>query len=170
MSTIARPHVPAVFEHLLTRVAEACRRHYGSRLVSLAVFGSVGRGTPRPDSDIDLLIVAEPLPDGRTARVDEFSLVETGLRHALQEAANAGVTTSLSPVFKRPQELAARSLLMLDWTEDARMLHDPDGVLAQALDRLRARLTALGARRLWRGNAWYWDLKPDYRPGDIFEL
>ena len=24
------------------------------------------------------------------------------------------------------------------------------------------------ARRL--GNAWYWDLKPDYKPGDVFDL
>jgi hypothetical protein len=31
-------------------------------------------------------------------------------------------------------------------------------------------LAHLGARRVWLGNAWYWDLKPDYRPGDVFEL
>jgi hypothetical protein len=24
--------------------------------------------------------------------------------------------------------------------------------------------------RIWRGNAWLWDLKPDYQPGDVFEL
>jgi hypothetical protein len=31
-------------------------------------------------------------------------------------------------------------------------------------------LEQLGARRIWRGNAWFWDLKPDYRPGEVFEL
>jgi len=43
-------------------------------------------------------------------------------------------------------------------------------VLLQKLERLRARLAVLGARRIRRGNAWYWDLKPDYRPGDVFSL
>ena len=31
----------------------ACDRHDGARLVSLAVYGSVGRGTPRFDSGAD---------------------------------------------------------------------------------------------------------------------
>jgi hypothetical protein len=35
---------------------------------------------------------------------------------------------------------------------------------------MRDRLDALGSRRIWRGTRWYWDLKPDYRPGMIFEL
>ncbi|HWP57484.1 MAG TPA: hypothetical protein VNL14_06340, partial [Candidatus Acidoferrales bacterium] len=38
------------------------------------------------------------------------------------------------------------------------------------LQRLRERLARLGARRVWRGNAWYWDLKPDFKPGDVFEI
>jgi Nucleotidyltransferase domain len=41
-------------------------------LVALAVFGSVGRGTVREDSDVDFLLVARDLPRGRFARVDEF--------------------------------------------------------------------------------------------------
>jgi predicted nucleotidyltransferase len=55
------------------------QRHYGERLVSLTVFGSVGRGTPRPDSDIDLLLVVKDLPVGRIARVKEFAAIETTL-------------------------------------------------------------------------------------------
>ena len=55
-------------------------------------------------------------------------------------------------------------------TEDARVLFDRAGFLARSLDALRGRLASLGARRIWRGNAWYWDLKPDYVPGEIFEL
>ena len=54
--------------------------------------------------------------------------------------------------------------------EDARILFDRDGFFAAVLERLRARLEALGARRVWRGNAWFWDLKPDYVPGEVFEL
>jgi predicted nucleotidyltransferase len=69
----------AVYESLLSRLLDACRQHYGDRLVSLAVYGSVGRGTPRADSDLDLLIVAERLPSGRVARSEEFRAVEDAL-------------------------------------------------------------------------------------------
>jgi hypothetical protein len=59
---------------------------------------------------------------------------------------------------------------MLDMVDDLVILKDPQGVLGEAMDRLRRRLAALGAKRIWRGNAWYWDLKPDYRIGEVFEL
>lgn len=40
------------FELALKLLTQAVLEVYGSRLVSLAVFGLVGRGTPRPDSDM----------------------------------------------------------------------------------------------------------------------
>ena len=162
--------IRAAYDELVRAVLAACREHYGERLISLAVFGSVGRGTPKPDSDVDLLIVAEPLPDGRRARVEEFDRVEGALKPRLTRMGERGLAPSLSPVFKTPAELRLGSPLLLDMTEDARLLHDRDGVLQAALDRLRARLKELGSRRIWLGSAWYWDLKPDYKPGEIFEL
>ena len=159
-----------IFEALLRHVAEAGQEAYGPRLRALVVFGSVGRGTPRPDSDIDLLIVAEDLPEGRIARVSEFAAVERRLAPALAEAAANGVHTVLSPVFRTPTELQRGSLLMLDLVDDARVLVDRDDTFANAVNRLQARLRDLGARRVWVGNAWYWDLKPDYRIGEVFEL
>jgi hypothetical protein len=54
--------------------------------------------------------------------------------------------------------------------EDARLLVDREAFLAQAFEQFRARLARLGARRIWRGNAWFWDLKPDYKPGEVFTL
>jgi predicted nucleotidyltransferase len=161
-----REHV----ERLLAEVTVAAGRHYGGRLVSVVVFGSMGRGTPRPDSDLDLLIVAEDLPRGRMARVHDFAPVEAAVQQRLAEGRQAGFFTECSPVFKTPDEVRAGSPLFLDMVEDARILHDRDGFFAGAMDRLRARLAALGARRIWRGNAWFWDLKPDYRPGEVFEL
>jgi predicted nucleotidyltransferase len=160
----------ARFDELLNALVVACQRHYGQRLVSLAVFGSVGRGTPRPDSDVDLLIVAEDLPRGRVARVGDFVRVEADMADVLRRLRSVGVTSELSPVLKTPSEVEQGSPLFLDMLEDARILVDRGGFLMQAFERLRARLTQLGARRIWRGNAWFWDLKPDYRPGEVFEL
>jgi hypothetical protein len=168
MTSAARtPTLAGGFDDILAAVLDASRRHYGDRLIALAVFGSVGRGTMRPNSDIDLLLVVDPLPDRRLARVEEFAPVEAAVADRLRAARAAGIETELSPVFRTPAELAQGSPLLLDMTEDARTLHDPDNVLAGALQRLRDRLAALGARRIRRGNAWFWDLKPDYRPGDV---
>ncbi|MBI2219306.1 MAG: hypothetical protein HYU51_18665 [Candidatus Rokubacteria bacterium] len=45
-----------------------------------------------------------------------------------------------------------------------------DRLLTDYLGRWRARLSALGARRIWRGSAWYWELKPDLKPGEVIAL
>jgi predicted nucleotidyltransferase len=160
------------YDRLLGEARAALIRHYGPRLVAAAVFGSVGRGTPREDSDVDLLIVARDLPEGRMRRVDEFLPVEAELETALRDIGGGpgGAPVMLSPVFKTPDEAEQGSPLFLDMVDDARILHDPDGFLQGRLARLRARLQELGARRIWRGNAWYWDLKPDLKPGEVFTL
>lgn len=165
-----QPDWRQAFDSLLVRLSAAGRDVYGNRLVSLVVFGSVGRGTMRPDSDVDLLVVARDLPKGRIRRVQEFETVESRIREALSLAREHGVTTRISPVFKTPEEVQAGSPLFLDMVEDARMLVDEREFMSGALASLRDRLHRLGARRLWRGDAWLWDLKPDYQPGEIFEL
>ena len=106
---------------LLDRYAEILERlraelvaHYGPRLVSVAVYGSVGRGTPRQDSDIDVLIVARDLPRGRTARVEEFLPVEARVESWLSTASSSVGPLMLSPVFKTPAEVEAGSPLFLE--------------------------------------------------------
>ncbi len=158
------------YDALLADLVGACRGHYGDDLLSVAVYGSVGRGMPRPDSDVDLLIVAEGLADRHALRVRDFRAIEAALTSRFDEAVAAGLHPDLSPVLMTPSELDRGSMLLLDMTEDARILFDPAGRLAGALERLRGRLRELGSRRVWLGNAWYWDLKPDYRPGDVFDL
>jgi uncharacterized protein len=156
---------PAEFERFSQYLREAAKQVYGARLTSLLVFGSVGRGTASPDSDLDLLVIAEDLPHGRMARVREFEAVE----QTLTSAGNLS-TVRLSPVIKTPQEAALGSPLFLDMVEDAKIIFDRGGFMQQLLSDLRSRLEKLGARRIWRGNAWYWDLKPDYKPGEVFEI
>jgi predicted nucleotidyltransferase len=162
--------IRSTFDRLLEALLAESRRHYGDRLVALAVFGSVGRRTMRPDSDIDALLVVDRLPNGRIPRIEDFGRVETVLAPALEAARDAGVDTRIAAVIRTPSEIAAGSPLMFDMIEDARILHDPRGVLQRALDDLKRRLERLGARRIWRDGWWYWDLKPDYRPGEVFEV
>jgi hypothetical protein len=117
-----------------------------------------------------VLIVADDLPAGRVARVEDFGAVEALVAPRQAEGRRDGFFTECSPVLKTREELAAGSPLLLDMVEDARILYDRDAFFAGTIARLRERLARLGARRIWRGNAWLWDLKPDYRPGDVFEL
>jgi hypothetical protein len=149
---------------LLTRLTNLCKKRYGKRLVSLAVFGSVGRGSARPDSDIDILLVVKDLPMGRIARVREFSAIEVALGLATKSR------VELSPIFKTPEEIKNGSPLLLDMIDDARVLFDRYGFFKRALKKLNDRLQTLGARRIWQGNVWYWDLKPDYKQGEVFEI
>ncbi len=160
----------ARFEGLLKILLDRSAAFYGGRLVSFVVFGSVGRKAMRPESDIDFLLVVEDLPRGRLRRVAEFEAVESEMRPYLEEARGDGIDAALSPVFKTPSEVRAGSPLFLDMVEDSRILFDKDDFFKKELERLRARLESLGAKRIWKGNAWYWDLKPDYKYGDEFEI
>ncbi|MDH7501799.1 MAG: nucleotidyltransferase domain-containing protein [Verrucomicrobiota bacterium] len=160
----------SLIERLLTELKAACLNVYGESLVSLAVFGSVGRGTPRPDSDVDLLIVANSLPNGRLRRMESFRAVEGALQPVAAEFESKGLNLILSPVIRLPAEITAGSPLLLDLVDDARVLYDPNRFLCNTLADLRRRLDALHARRVWVGNAWWWDLKPDYQPGEVFTI
>ncbi|MBE0467531.1 MAG: nucleotidyltransferase domain-containing protein [Candidatus Desulforudis sp.] len=155
---------------MLFEILKAAEKVYGDRLVTVAVFGSVGRGTPRPDSDIDLLLVIEGLPNGRMKRMSEFEALEDLVEPRIRSAANEGIQTSLSPVIKTRDEVNQGSLLFLDMLEDARVMYDLEGFFAGFLERFRKRMARLGARRIWRGNAWHWVLKKDYRIGETFRI
>jgi predicted nucleotidyltransferase len=94
------------FQTILNALNKTVQGIYKDRLVTLAVFGSVGRDTPRPDSDIDMLVVAEDLPGGRMKRVAEFEEVEQKLTPLLNKMREQhGIDTSLSPVFKMRSEV-----------------------------------------------------------------
>ena len=157
-------------KELEKRLLAEIKALYGKRLVSVVVFGSAGRGTQRCDSDLDVLVVADRLPRGRMKRVEEFSSVENRIEPFLKSLQKAGIATDLSPVIKSPEEAEKGSPLFLDMVEDARILVDRNGFFKAVLKRLQCRLEKLGARRIWMGSAWYWDLKPDYKPGECFEL
>lgn len=157
-------------ETIVAALPRAAQEVYGDRLRALVLFGSVARGTQRPDSDIDLLLIAEPLPAGRMRRIIEFEAVEAALAPQMQAAAEQGVHAELSPLIRTPAELEAGSFAFLDIPDEGRFLHDPEGIAADYFRRLAERLRAQGAERRFLHGAPYWLLKPSARPGEPIPL
>lgn len=161
---------PSAFGSFLDELCQRATAFYGERLVSLAVFGSHATGRARPRSDLDLLIVLEGAAPRRRLRLDEFDRLEEELAPALERLEAEGWSTDLSPVIRTRQEAEQFSILYLDMTIHLRILADRGDFLRRRLDRLRAELERLGAERRTMGERWYWVLKKDYRPGEVFEI
>ncbi|MBI4687388.1 MAG: nucleotidyltransferase domain-containing protein [Nitrospirae bacterium] len=159
------------YTKLIDKLTDLAARHYGSRLVTLAMFGSVARDTFNPDSDIDILIIAETLPHGRIKRIKEFEEnIEVKLAADLKESARKGINTSLSPIIKTPEEITAGSPLFLDMTDAVKIYYDKNNFFKSYLASLKKKLDALGAKKIPFKGGYYWLLKPDYKFGDVIEL
>jgi uncharacterized protein len=157
---------PAPLRAAIEAAVEAWRTSLGPRLVSIVLFGSLARGEAGEESDIDVLVVAADFPWSLAARRRILLAEWERIRAERQLAA---VTWNL--VTKSPDEARHHSPLYLDMVGDAILLFDREGFFASVLDELRARMRALGSRRVMLPDgSWYWDLKPDFRFGEVVEL
>jgi len=74
-------------------------------------------------------------------------------------------------VVKSPDEATYRSPLYLDMVEDAVIVVDRGRFFENVLAGMRARMRELGSRRVHLPDgSWYWDLKPDFRWGEVVEI
>ena len=158
------------YKVLMGKLLAETKDFYGGRLISLAVFGSVGRGVPNYDSDVDILIVAENLPDGRMKRVTEFNSIEDKMEPYIQSIKKFGINTYLSPIIKSKEEVLLGSPLFLDMISDAIILYDKDNFFVDILKNLKNKLDKLGSQKIIRGNAFFWNLKPDLKQGEDIVL
>jgi len=137
----------------------AVRDAFPGRLRSVALFGSQARGEATARSDVDLAIVVS----GRGA--DDYGALTRSLGgHGLREP------PFISAVIWSDVDLAGHPWLLIDVAVDGIVLLD-DGVLGREMEAVRRRLAALGSRRVrLPDGTWYWDLKPDWKPGDVVEI
>jgi hypothetical protein len=157
---------------VLVAATAGCLQLYGARLRSLALFGSGARLDYGSESDIDLLAIADPLPEAPGDRLAELEpLAEDCQRLALESHRRGDGFHAPQFVPWTPAQVAAEPPLLLDLTEDADVLFDPDRVLSGALESLREKLRRHGARRAVPvdGPA-YWLLHPGARVGEVVEL
>ena len=153
---------------------ELMLNRFGSDLVSLVVYGSVARGQARPESDIDLLVVLENPPGNYHRRIDMVLDVEQELAHRAEYRRmrdDLGIEPFFAYIILSREEARENRYLYLDMVQDAVILHDRDSFFARKLGEMRKRLEELGSKRIKLDDGtWYWDLKPDLKPGEVFTL
>lgn len=145
------------------RFLRVLERRYGSTLVSVVLFGSVAKGRPRRDSDIDLLVVRKGWPKSRLNRHGQVFGVA---RRVSEEFAHR-----VSVVPLTPQEAQDVKPFYLGMLSGHQLLFDRGGFFRTVLERLTHRLNELGARRYaQRDGSEYWILKPDLKLGEAVVL
>lgn len=139
-------------------------------LLSVTLYGSVARGSARPESDIDLLILY------RKGEVDVDSVyVNSALQsdesQEYQRLYNNGIYGEISPLFMTLTEIRNNPLILLDMMEEGIILFEQDKCFTDLLEKMRIETTKLGSRKVnLPDGSWYWELKPSWQPGELIEV
>lgn len=145
---------------LISILEKEIKNFYKDNLITIAIFGSVARGTFRNDSDIDILIIAQNLPKGRMNRIEDFLKIEKKLDSFLLEFKKIGLYPEISPIIKTPEEVLLGSPLFLDMIEEAKILYDKNNFFQNYLNQLKNKLKAIHAKKIYVDSGWYWLIDP----------
>ena len=165
--------VSRLYRALAESFAAILLERLGEQIVCVVLYGSVARGTARPESDIDVFVVAgkteqekQPIRREIWKADDEFWDDEqaVGLR---ERGYRASVETLVVSELQAQRGLP----IYLDMTLDAISLHDPKQFFARRMDQARRRMAELHSCREWVGHEeYFWYLKLDAKPGEVFQL
>jgi predicted nucleotidyltransferase len=160
------------YQELADEYTRAIRDFFGNRLVSVAFFGSVARGTADPESDVDVLVIAEDLPKDVGLRFRETMPVHEKIRKskAYSVLRLKGRSGFVSDLFLTPDETMAHPPILLDACDDAFLAYDKNEFLKGVLRDISMRLKELNAKKVKASKGYYWVLKPDAKPSEVVEI
>ncbi|MBI5883860.1 MAG: nucleotidyltransferase domain-containing protein [Elusimicrobia bacterium] len=160
------------YRPLLEKFRELLAKRLGDSLVSIILYGSVARGDSGPDSDLDILVVVEDADaDAANAVLDAKLGLERDPVCAPYRDPKFGTIPVLSCLTLTRSQAGQNRWLYLDMTEEAVFLFDRDDFFKKRLGMVKAGMERLGSRKeTMPDGSWYWDLKPDLRAGEVFEL
>ena len=134
------------------------KTYYKERLVSIVLFGSIARGEAKPESDIDMLIVAKDLSIDYLTRIEEL-------------IKNVKYGAEIQPIIFDVKEASICRPLYLDILDEGKILYDKNDFIKGIFDKMRKRLKELGAVKIkLEDGSWYWKIKPDIKYGEIVEI
>ncbi|MDO8672161.1 MAG: nucleotidyltransferase domain-containing protein [Dehalococcoidia bacterium] len=137
---------------VLEQAVESLRRGLGEDLIAVVLFGSRARGDAHEDSDWDLLVIAEGLPD----RLFERHIFLTRLLPPVRSG-------GFSILAKTPEEFEAHlPSLYLDIALDGQVLYDHRGYAVDRLSALQRLIKRVGLYRTRSeaGDVWRWQEEP----------
>jgi predicted nucleotidyltransferase len=170
---MAQKAIPREYKQLLEEYTVLLKQHFGDKLYSICLFGSVARGCASAESDIDVLVIAEGLPDDVGMRLKETKYIYEKLKATEAYGSLRALCkgASISDLLFTPDEINRHPPILLDIVEDGILLYDKWDYLRNVLRAIRDTLKKLGSRRIvtTRG-CYYWVLKPDIKPGEIVRI
>lgn len=165
--------LPEEYREYLQKYLELVKTSFGKDLVSVCVFGSVARGRAKPTSDIDILLIADNLPETLNKRMTKLheihlTLKKTESYKCLKNKQRNGSITEF--VFSR-DEIKNHPPILLDIIDDGIILYDRESFLRSVLDDIRKRLKELGSKKIViNEDKWFWVLKPDIKFGERVKI
>jgi predicted nucleotidyltransferase len=163
------PPLSSEWAALAGRVVAEYRDAIGDDLVAIALFGSVARGQAGPDSDLDLYVVTRRPTLGDSRLRAMWGRIDASLEY--QALVRAGYRPTPSPIPHTVDDLVRHPWILLDIAHHGVILYDPERVLERELAAVQRRMAELGSRRVELADgSWYWDLKPDWHPGEVVDL
>jgi predicted nucleotidyltransferase len=136
-------------------VIQALQQGLDKTLVAVVLFGSRARGDAKEESDWDILVIAEDLPERTMERYRKT-----------KEILPKDWRGRVSILAKTPQEFEDLLLsLYLEIALDGLILHDPQGYALARLQKLRHLIRAKDLRRKKLGEdfIWQWGTFPGFR-------
>lgn len=159
------------YKKYLDELLKELNNEFGEGVIlSFALFGSVARGEARPDSDIDLLIVHKPIDFDPISKFVDILLYKISKCCEYRNLRTNGLNPEPYPIFMTEKDLYESPLILLDIQEHGIIIYD-SGVLKERFESLRDKLKKLGSKKvILEDGTWYWMIKPDWKPGEVFEL
>lgn len=158
------------YKDVLDAVMSGLLDGLGSRLVTVAVFGSVARGDYHETSDIDIAVIVRDWRERMTSRVS--TLIDT-TRHTgemiIRLWEHSGIYSGIQWYALDTKESEILRPLYLDMTLDAVIIYDRNDFFAKILSRMRTRLQDVRGKRIALPEGGHvWEVKKGMPLSEVF--
>lgn len=161
------------YKDILDLLKDLLIRKFGEDLVSIVLYGSVCRNEAKRESDIDILIVLKNPPETYYERLSDFVRIEKELSETpeYKKLLSRGLYPQFNFIIFSEEEAMKNRYIYLDMIEDSMIIYDKNNFFSTKLKEMELRLRALGSKKVVLSDgSWYWDIKPDLKLGEEFEL